>query len=290
MVTLTLIAEIGLNHNGSFELAKESILQAVLSGASLIKLQKRTPSELSTAEMLDSPFLKCPAFGVTQRQVRDRLEFSKAEFSDLSKYADSLGALLFTSVFDVASLEWALDCGVSIIKIASHSNTNLSLLRQVASCNCPVIMSTGGASLDEIDKAVSIIEDHCELALMHCVSSYPTPNSETYLSTIPFYAQRYNVPVGFSSHESGINHSIASCALGAPLIGRHVTLSTSMEGLDHSISLSFPDFALLRSSLNALRGVFDVKTTALESESSARHGYHVAVRNTFNLPRRKTSA
>ena len=80
-----LIAEIGLNHNGSFELAKESILQAVLSGASLIKLQKRTPSELSTAEMLDSPFLKCPAFGVTQRQVRDRLEFSKAEFSDLLK-------------------------------------------------------------------------------------------------------------------------------------------------------------------------------------------------------------
>ena len=112
-------------------------------------------------------------------------------------------------------------------------------------------MSTGGASLDEIDKAVSIIED-CRLALMHC-ESYPTPNSETYLSTIPFYAQRYNVPVGFSSHESGINHSIASCALGAPLIERHVTLSTSMEGLDHSISLSFPDFALLRSSLNALR-------------------------------------
>ena len=151
-------------------------------------------------------------------------------------------------------------------------------------------MSTGGASLDEIDKAVSIIEDHCELALMHCVSSYPTPNSETYLSTIPFYAQRYNVPVGFSSHESGINHSIASCALGAPLIERHVTLSTSMEGLDHSISLSFPDFALLRSSLNALRGVFDVKTTALESESSARHGYHVGVYATRSISQAKDYA
>ena len=89
-----LIAEIGLNHNGSFELAKESILQAVLSGASLIKLQKRTPSELSTAEMLDSPFLKCPAFGVTQRQVRDRLEFSRLNFQ-ISQSTQILSVLYY---------------------------------------------------------------------------------------------------------------------------------------------------------------------------------------------------
>ncbi len=275
-----LIAEIGLNHNGSVELAKKSILQSVLSGASLIKLQKRTPDELSTVEMLDSPFLKCPAFGVTQRQVRDRLEFSKEEFVALSDYTDSLGAQLFTSVFDISSLKWALDCGVSIIKIASHSNTNLSLLREVALNNCSTIMSTGAASLSEVDKAVSLLIDKCQLSLMHCVSAYPTPNSETFLSTIPFYSDRYQLPVGFSSHESGIVHSIAACALGAPLIERHVTLNKSMEGLDHGISLDFSEFAQLRMSLNQLRGVFEVKKKVLKSESPARNGYHVGIYST----------
>ena len=151
-----LISEIGLNHNGSIELAKDLIKKSVLNGTTYIKLQKRNPYELSTSKFLSNTFDKCPPFGSSQIQVRDRLEFEKKQYLELKNYAESLGALLFTSVFDISSLQWALDCKVPIIKIASHSNTNYSLLNEVAKGNFPVIMSTGAASLEEIDIAVKI--------------------------------------------------------------------------------------------------------------------------------------
>ena len=112
-----IIAEIGLNHNGSIEIAKESIRKSVLAGCTFLKIQKRSPLDLTEQSMLDEKFDKCPAFGSSQLQVRERHEFNKEEYLELSKYAEKYGALLFTSVFDISSLEFALECNCKIIKI-----------------------------------------------------------------------------------------------------------------------------------------------------------------------------
>ena len=180
-----IIAEIGLNHNGSLELAKESIKKSVLAGCTFVKIQKRSPLDLTEEGMLKKKFDKCPAFGSSQLQVRERHEFTKEEYLELSNFAERYGAVLFTSVFDISSLEFALDCNCKIIKIASHSNTNSQLLKEINKNNLPCIMSTGGASIKEIDYAVSLL-DNCNLSLMHCVSSYPTSKDLACLGTIPF--------------------------------------------------------------------------------------------------------
>lgn len=271
-----IIAEIGLNHNGSIELAKENIRKSVLAGCTYVKIQKRSPLDLSTESMLNNKFDKCPAFGSNQMQVRNRHEFSKKQYLELAKYAEDYGALLFTSVFDIPSLEFAIDCNCKIIKIASHSNTNSQLLKKINEYKIPSIMSTGGASIDEIDEAVNLL-DNCKLSLMHCVSAYPTPKELSSLGTIPFLHERYSLPVGFSSHENGISQSIASVALGACMIERHVTLSKTMEGLDHKISLNFEELSSLRNHINNVIGSLNIKKSIFEQEYSARNNYHVGV-------------
>ncbi len=282
-----LIAEIGLNHNGSLILAKENLRKAVLSGCSFLKIQKRSPLDLTSEKMLKEGFDKCPAFGSTQLQVRQRHEFNEDEFNELMHYADSLGALLFTSVFDIPSLYFAIKCKCKIIKIASHSNTNSELLNEINKSRLPSIMSTGGASIEEIDKAVNILSD-TDLALMHCVSSYPTAKHLSYLGTIDYLNKRYHIPVGFSSHEEGISQSIAASALGACLIERHVTLSKTMEGLDHKISLTYEQLSELRDHIDKITGSLGVKKEILKEELMARENYHVGVYSKESLKKGDT--
>ena len=277
-----IIAEIGLNHNGSIEIAKECIKKSVIAGCTYLKIQKRSPLDLTEQEMLNNKFDKCPAFGSSQLQVRDRHEFTKEQYIELASYAENYGAMLFTSVFDIPSLNFALDCGCKIIKVASHSNTNIELLKEINNHKLPIIMSTGGASLKEIDKAVSLLKD-CNLSLMHCVSAYPTPKELSSLGTIKFLNERYDIPVGFSSHENGISQSIASVALGASMIERHVTLSKTMEGLDHKISLDFEELASLRNHINKIVGSLNIKKNIFEEEHAARYNYHVGVYATKDL-------
>ena len=247
-----------------------------------LKIQKRSPLDLTEQSMLDEKFDKCPAFGSSQLQVRERHEFNKEEYLELSKYAEKYGALLFTSVFDISSLEFALECNCKIIKIASHSNTNSELLKEINRYKLPCIMSTGGASIKEIDIAVGLL-DNCKLSLMHCVSSYPTSKELASLGTIPFLNKRFNIPVGFSSHETGISQSIAAAALGACMIERHVTLSKTMEGLDHKISLNFDELSELRNHINNIVGTLTIKKEIFKEEFSARFNYHVGVYATKDI-------
>ncbi len=271
-----LIAEIGLNHNGSEELAKEMIHAAALSGATFVKFQKRSPSDLATAAFLDAPFEKSPALGRTQREVRERLELSKEAYVRLKKYAESLGLIFFSSVFDIPSLEFMRAVGVKIIKIPSHSITNEPLLKRIADGKFSVIASLGGASPAERDRAVDILKKN-PLVLLHCVSAYPTPDTMTNLDTIAHYRDRYGVPVGFSSHEGGIDISIAASVLGACMIERHFTISRAMVGLDHVISLEPHEFSEMASKVKRLKTTRGVSTDLLESEKTTRHAYHVAV-------------
>ena len=279
-----LIAEIGLNHNGSLLFAKELITQSVLSGAQLIKLQKRSPEDLAIPELLDSPFHKCPGLGNDQRNLRNSHEFTKDQFIELIDYAAEYNAKLFTSVFDLKSLEFALDCGIDLIKIASHSATNQQLLEKTAEAGVNVILSVGGCSIEEIDKSVSFFKSE-SLILMHCVSSYPTTSANAYLGNINLLRSRFpDIPIGFSSHEIGSTLSICSASLGACLIERHITLSKSLQGFDHKISLTPDQFSQLAIDLSSIRDAFQTRHNILPSEYPARHGYHCGLYSSQDLP------
>lgn len=277
-----LIAEIGLNHNGSEELAREMIKSAAESGATFVKFQKRSPSHLASAEFLDAPFHKCPALGTTQREVRERLELSLDSYVRLRDFAESLGLVFFASAFDLESVDFLLDAGTKIIKIASHSLTNGPLLRKIADSNLPVIASLGGCTLDEQDLAVQILRD-CPLVLMHCVSSYPTQDNLAKLDTIHYLRERYGLPVGYSSHEVGIDLSVASSVLGACMIERHFTLNRSMIGLDQSISLEPHEFSEMAIKTRRLFTARGVAKTLDEAEKNAKNSYHVAVRAAVDI-------
>ena len=138
--------------------------------------------------------------------------------------------------------------------------------------------------MEEIDLAVKLLEKN-QLALMHCISAYPTPSKLSSLQTIPFLYERYKIPVGFSSHETGINQSIAACALGACMIERHVTLSKSMEGLDHRISIDFKELSELRMALHEIQSSNFIKKDIYEEEKNTREIYHVGVYATRDIPK-----
>jgi len=272
-----LIAEIGLNHNGSEELARDMIRSAAQSGASFVKLQKRSPANLATADFLDAPFSKCPLFGSTQREVRERLELSLDVYIRLREYAESLGLIFFASAFDLESLDFLLESGIKIVKVASHSLTNGPLLKKIAALKMPTIASVGGCTIAEQDQAIKILKD-CPLIIMHCVSSYPTQDALAKLDTIGFLRERYGLPIGYSSHEVGIDLSVAASVLGACLIERHFTLDRAMIGLDQSISLEPNEFSELARKVRRLFGARGVRENLQEAETAAKYAYHVSVR------------
>lgn len=271
-----LIAEIGLNHNGSEELARDMVREAALAGASFVKFQKRCPDDLATAAFLDAPFEKCPMLGRTQREVRERLELPLEAYRRLRTYAESLGLVFFSSAFDLSSLEFLLEAGIAIVKIASHSFTNGPLLNRVAELKLPVIASLGGTTWKEREVALAILQNN-PLVLMHCVSAYPTPDSMVGLDTIESLRERFGVPVGFSSHEIGIDVSVAASVLGACMIERHFTLNRAMIGLDQPVSLEPTEFAEMASRIRRIRAARGVIQELQEAEKVARYAYHVAV-------------
>ncbi len=271
-----MIAEIGLNHNGSVDLAKRLIESAAVSGAHSVKFQKREVSQLAKGEFLDAEFPKAPYLGSSQRVVRERLEFDGTTFRELALFAQSLGLIFFSSVFDLKSLELVQSLDTRLVKIPSHSITNGPLLDAVATSGLSVIASTGGATLTEIDAAVNRLSG-VPLVLMHCVSSYPTPDREMMLGTIETLRDRYRVPIGFSSHEDGILASTAALALGAVAVERHFTLNKAMAGLDHGVSLTGEEFSELADAARRLFAMRGSRGGLLPAEEAARNGYHVGV-------------
>jgi sialic acid synthase len=277
-----LIAEIGLNHNGSQQLAKDMIYQAALSGASFVKLQKRDPVTLASAQFLDAPFMKCPTLGTSQREVRERLELSFVEYQQLIKYSAELGLIFFASAFDLVSLDFLMKLDVPVMKIASHSITNGPLLKKVAEYKIPVICSFGGTTEKDRDQAVEILSGN-PLVLLHCVSSYPTPDHLAMLDTISYLKEKYDHPVGFSSHERGIEISVAASVLGACMIERHFTIDRAMIGLDQGISITPNEFSELARRVKRLSACRGVTKGLMEEEKGAKYNYHVGVHATRDI-------
>ena len=230
------IAEIGLNHNGDVELAKQLIDVAADAGADAVKFQKRTP-EIATPEHMRSTPRETPWGTMTYLDYRRRVEFGRDEYIEISDYALLRGLEWFASPWDVPSVAFLDDLGVVAHKVASAGLTDIELLEALRDTGKPVILSTGMSTIDQIDRAIDVLGTD-RLVLMHATSTYPMEPEEANLRVIPVLRDRYpGVPVGYSGHERGLQISLAAVALGAVAVERHITLDRTMWGSDHAASL-----------------------------------------------------
>ena len=248
------IAEAGLNHNGSLNIAKELIEVAYRAGADAVKFQKRTVNLLATKEYLDKEDLDF-FFGKTYGAIRSFLEFNENQYKELKEFSKSKNLDFIVTPFDIQALEFLKKINIDKYKLASHSLTNLDLLKEISKVNEEIILSTGMSEIDEVDTAMSILENN-NLSLLHCVSSYPTPLNECNLDMIKFLKERYKVKVGYSGHEIGYLPSLAAVSVGAEIIERHFTLDNKLEGFDHKISLEPEELKDMIKSIRELKNVF----------------------------------
>ena len=228
------VAEIGINHNGSLEIAKQLIDLAVEAGCDAVKFQKRTIDIVYSAAELARP--RENPFGSTNGDLKRGLEFGLEQFREVDAYCRAKGMVWFASCWDEASVDFIDQFDVPCYKIASASLTDDNLLRHTRGKGKPIILATGMSTLDDIYHAVEVLGRN-DLALLHSCSTDPANYDELNLRVIPILAQQFGVPVGYSGHETGIPSSVAAVAIGACMIERHITLDRSMWGSDQAASL-----------------------------------------------------
>ncbi|MBU0766648.1 N-acetylneuraminate synthase family protein [Patescibacteria group bacterium] len=254
------VAEIGINHNGSLALAKKLIDAAVDAGADAVKFQKRTVSVVYSEEELQKP-REVPAEIIATALERDALppenvkrlvesnlqettngdlkrvlEFTEKEYAEIDRYCKEKNILWFASPWDEASVDFLEQFDPLAYKVASASLTDDVLLQYIHSKNRPLFLSVGMSTLEEVDHAVEVLGKD-NLVIMHCVSTYPAELDELNLKVIHTLQERYGVPIGYSGHESGVYTSLCAAVLGAVAVERHITLDRSMWGSDQAASL-----------------------------------------------------
>lgn len=237
------IGEIGLNHNGDVEIAKKLIDVSADAGAQAVKFQKRTP-EIATPEHMKAVPRETPWGTMSYLDYRYRVEFEKEQYTEIAAYSKSKGLDWFASPWDEPSVEFLEEMGVTTHKVASASVTDLGMLRALKATGKPIILSTGMSTIEQIDTAVEILGTD-NLVILHATSTYPLPPEEANLLMIHTLKERYDVPVGYSGHEPGLQISIAAVALGAQAVERHITLDRAMWGSDHGASLEPKGFISL---------------------------------------------
>jgi sialic acid synthase len=233
------IAEIGHNHQGSVEKAKELFDEAKATGAHAVKLQKRDNRGLYTREMYNKPYEHENSYGATYGEHREFLEFGKAEYEELKAYAAEIGITFFATAFDLASADFLAELDMPAYKIASADLINTPLLRHVAEVGKPMILSTGGATLDDVRRGYeTVAEINPQVALLQCTAGYPAEWTELDLRVIGTYRECFpTAVVGLSSHDNGIAMAVAAYVLGARVVEKHFTLNHTWKGTDHAFSL-----------------------------------------------------
>lgn len=230
------IAEIGINHNGSIEIAKRLIDMAKAAGCDAVKFQKRTIGIVYSPEVLDAP--RDSPWGTTQRAQKEGLELSEADYDAIDNYCRELRIDWFASAWDIPSQEFLRKYNAPFNKVASAMATHPDFLKAVASEKRTTFVSTGMCEWSDIDRAVKIFADaDCPIVLMHTVSEYPCGEETLNLRMIHALRKRYGLPVGYSGHESSVSPSVVAAAIGAVAIERHITLDRAMYGSDQSASL-----------------------------------------------------
>ena len=230
-----IIAEIGQNHNGQVELAKQLIDMAVEAGANAVKFQKRDiPSEL-TKEAFNKPYDNPNSFGRTYGEHRIALELDEEQHRELKEYAMARGITYFVTPTDIPSVDMMERLDVPFYKVASRDLTNIPLLHRLAQTCKPVIISTGMATLQDIDEAVEALgKDRKDIIILQCISQYPADLDRVNLKVMDTLKERYGKIVGFSDHTTGIVASVTASILGASVIEKHITLNKAMKGSDQA--------------------------------------------------------
>jgi len=235
-----IIAEAGVNHNGDINLAKKLIDLAKDAGADAVKFQTFTAEEVVIKGTEKANYQKVTTgTEESQFEMLKKLELTQRDFEQLFTYARGKGVVLLSSAFDNRSVDLLDNLGVPAIKVASGEITNSPLLKHIARKKRPIILSTGMATLDEVEEALEVIrkEGAREIVLLHCVSCYPAKIEDVNLKAMETLRTTFKLPVGLSDHTPGITASIAAVALGACIIEKHFTLDKSLPGPDHRASL-----------------------------------------------------
>jgi sialic acid synthase SpsE len=259
-----IIAEIGINHNGEYEVAKEMVQAAADAGADGVKFQLWEAHELSvdreTIELLQ------------------QWKLNTGELERLAALAGELGVDFFASVFDSKSIKQLIKLDAPIIKIASCDVTNLPLLRDAAQKDQPIIMSTGMATMSEVATAVETVQnEHNELCLLHCISSYPVDIEDLNLRAIDTLRSAFNLPVGFSDHTKGIVAPLLAVTRGATILEKHFTLDKTMEGPDQTLSAEPAEFSKMVTKIRSVEeglggGDIECAPSEVDSAYSMRRG------------------
>lgn len=233
------IAEIGHNHQGSLEKAKQLFKAAAECGVNAVKLQKRDNKSLFTKAAYHKPYENENSFGATYGEHREALEFGRAEYVELKDYAKELGVTMFSTAFDIPSADFLAELDMPVYKIASGDLKNTPLLRHVAKFGKPMIISTGGANMEDVQRAHDTIMPLNErLAILQCTSSYPAEHHDLNLRVIEtFRAQFPNNVIGLSDHENGIAMATAAYVLGMRIVEQHFTINHTWKGTDQVFSL-----------------------------------------------------
>ena len=248
-----LIAEAGVNHNGSLEMAKKMALTAKDCGADVVKYQTAVP-ELVISKFAPKAEYQKGTTGDAESQLEmvRRLHFDFDSHRALKEYCDSIGIQYLSAPFDIPSVRFLGTLGLPYIKVPSGEITNLPYLEEVGRLHLPVILSTGMSTLDEIESALDILENNgCTGAtLLHCNTEYPTPYEDANLAAMLELSEQFGLPVGLSDHTSGWECDVAAAALGAAVIEKHFTLDKNLPGPDQKASLNPAE---LRAMITAVR-------------------------------------
>lgn len=255
------IAEIGINHNGSFELAKKLIKESAAAGADAVKFQKRDAESI----MIKSKLNPSPV-GYLSKSVDDistdqpeygnwsypdhRVELTKENFIDLKTIADDEGVEFFASPWDEPSLDFLLEMNLNILKIPSVEITNLPFLEAFSKTDLPIILSTGTANMKDVEKAINVLsKGKSEIMLLQCTSAYPSEFKDIDLNVIKTYLEKFENIIGYSGHEPGFHIPVAAVAMGARIIEKHVTLNKEMNGTDHAASIDMQELQIMIKSI-----------------------------------------
>ena len=243
-MSIFIIGEIGINHNGDINLAKDLIMGAKEAGADAVKFQKRTVDLVYTKEALNA-FRDSP-WGKTNEDQKNGLELKKEDYDEIDKFCKKIKIEWFASCWDVESLKFLKSYNCKYNKIASAMLTHYELLNEVAKEKKHTFISTGMHTLEEIKKAINIFKKYnCPFELMHTVSTYPMKIENANLNMIHTLKKVFNCNVGYSGHEVGRAVSVAAAALGISSLERHITISRTNYGSDQSASLEIGGFALV---------------------------------------------
>lgn len=255
MSRVFIIAEAGVNHNGSIEIAKKLVDVAVIAGADAVKFQSFKAEKLVCKNAKKADYqMETTDKAESQYDMLKKLELTPEMHQELMDYCKHKNILFLSTPFDIDSLQFLLESGMEIIKVPSGEITNLPYLREVGKSRKRVIISSGMSTLDEVRTALTVLRDNgsIDITVLHCNTEYPTPYQDVNLNAMNHIKDELSVEVGYSDHTQGIEVPIAAVALGATVIEKHFTLDKNMEGPDHKASLEPEE---LKAMVKAIRNV-----------------------------------